>query len=376
MAVVVDLGSGFIKAGLSTGEDPTCVFPSLVGKPRRRFAQQYIGSPCFTGEEAVRARKHLSFFYPIDHGHIEDWSSMDELWNHVFLPQHGFEPEKMPVLVTIPPLASNLHQRRIIETMFDVYNCPETTLAVQGVLSLYAAGRTTGVAVEIGEGVTQILPAIEGNAYREAVRRVDCGGQELTMYLQKLLCNNGLPFTTRDDFEYVRLIKETYCYVALDPATEDMRNDLSITYVLPDNVELRDGSKEITIGPERFYCPEALFNPSLIDKDHPPLYDLVMESFKKSPIDFRTKLLENIVLSGGCSAFKGLQARLQQDLSRVIPPAKQNVLNVHADENRLYAVWHGGRIAAESREAQRDQWVTIQDYQEEGDRVLLRFSAL
>lgn len=61
-------------------------------------------------------------------------------------------------------------------------------------------GRTTGLVVEIGEGVTQVVPVHEGFMDKTAIRRSDFGGQEITMYLQKLLCDNGYQMTCRDDF--------------------------------------------------------------------------------------------------------------------------------------------------------------------------------
>lgn len=163
--------------GLSDANEPAHIWPSLVGRPRRRYQDMFPGNPSFTGEEAVNGRKYLSFYYPIDHGHVDDWTlvrlpdsftgfQVDELWNHVFLPQHELNPEQHPVLVTQPPSASDLHHQRIIETLFDIYNVPELSLAIQGVLTLYAMGRTTGIAVEIGEGVTQIIPAVEGRSKR------------------------------------------------------------------------------------------------------------------------------------------------------------------------------------------------------------------
>lgn len=49
------------------------IYPTLVGRPRRRFASQFDGSPVFVGDDAIAQRYQLTFNYPIDHGHIEDW---------------------------------------------------------------------------------------------------------------------------------------------------------------------------------------------------------------------------------------------------------------------------------------------------------------
>ena len=48
--------------------------------------------------------------------------------------------------------------------MFETFDVPAYYLAKQGVLSLQSSGRTTGLVVEIGEGITQMIPIYEGAA--------------------------------------------------------------------------------------------------------------------------------------------------------------------------------------------------------------------
>jgi actin len=60
-------------------------------------------------------------------------------------------------------------------------------VANSALMSLYAAGRTTGLAIDVGDGVCQSVPFYEGFIISHAVEKMDIAGRMLTNYLQKLL---------------------------------------------------------------------------------------------------------------------------------------------------------------------------------------------
>lgn len=360
-ALVMDLGSGMVKAGRAEDAMPSAHFPAIVGVPKFDVVMAGAESKtAYVGPEAQEKRGVLSISYPVKSGIISNWRMAEQLLEYLFSNELRIDPQEFRVLAATAPDAPAEHQARLMTTLFEQFEVAGCQLVSSAELVMAAAGSSTGLVVDIGDGVCTVVPVVEGQQVLAAVVRSDLGGYTVTQAMQTTLAEEGIDLTTSNaSVEVVRSVKEQVCFVAADYAQETERGQAAA-------VELPDGNV-IRPAVSRFKAPEVLFDPGLFGLEMQGLAALVNEAIGKADPAHRAALWNNVVLAGGTSALPGLKERLAAELTTLSPKEK---ITVTVPQDSRYATWKGGSILAQ-RPGFADRWITRALYEEHGPDAAL-----
>merc|ERR1712025_209442 len=302
-------------------------------------------------------------------------------------------------MISEPVSNPRANREKITEMMFETFRVPGFYLVVDAVLAVYASGRTTGIVVQIEDGVTHVVPVYEGNVLPDAVLRQDLAGRDITAYLNKMLTERrGYSFTTKADRDAVGDIKNKLGYVAADFNMELKKDSSQVEkqYELP-------SGQVITVGNERFTAPEILFQPTCLDshqyceywasvgecqkntvwmskncakacgqcestdEEVLGIHEMVFNSLIKCKLEFRKDMYKNIILSGASTMFPGMAARIKKEIQALAPTGMD--VKVLAPPERKYSAWIGGSILS-SLSTFDEMWISRAEYDESGPGIV------
>jgi len=374
--VVIDNGTSTIKAGFAGGSKPKVVIGTKVGRAKHlrvmpggalEADQDLTGtSSIFVGRKLDEHRGAFLLENPMDKGYVTEggWDAMERLWEHVYAKNNlNAKMDDHPVLLTEAPLNPRKNRDQIAEVFFETFRAPALFFTPPSVLSLYASGRTTGVVLDVGEGVTHAVPVYEGYALPHSVTRSDVAGRDVTRQLQLLLRKQGLPFTTTAEADLVKSLKEEVCYLTPTATADDtIEKESKLAYQLP------DGSS-VNLASERYQAPNVLFDPFLFGSEEQGVADVLVSSIMKSDLDLRSKLFSQIVLAGGSTLFPSFGDRMLFEVRNRSPSHTR--IRISAPPERIHSTYVGGSILA-SLATFKAMWVTQAEYEERGTSVLHR----
>ena len=369
--IIIDNGSGYIKAGFSDEIDPRTVFPSIIGYPKyvNHFNFNREKKEFYIGFEAEANRGILKLNYPIKNYEIDDWINWDDIeniWSYIFTNELRVAPEEHNILITECSENQRKNRNWMAQIMFETFNIPGLYISNPGVLSLYSGGKFTGTAIDLGHSVSQFIPIFDGAPLPYGIKRFNFGGKELTEYFVQILQSYGYKLNTTATWEIAKEIKEKGCYFTLDYEKENKE---------PFVHELPDGNF-ITISDTEIRSLKKYFKP----KHHEfmrygfDLYSsgkICYDSIQKCDFDIKKDLFSSIVLSGGNSLFKGLPEIIEKDIKDLAPESLKEKVKVIASSDRKFAAWIGGKLFSQLSSS-KSMWITKSEYDESGINIVRR----
>ncbi len=372
LPIIIDIGSGEIKAGFSGEDSPKVLFKNYIGEPKYKKVLSAFNSEDkeinahYIGEDCGKFMGILKLRHPVKHGIFSSDQDILSIFNYIYskLGLGTEEIEQHPLLVTEPLLNPYTNREKIANLLFDNLGVPALFFASQPILSLFSTSNTSGTVLESGEGVTQSCVVCEGFSLPNSYERYDYGGADVTEYLKILLKKKGYQFYNSTEFRLVNEIKENSCFCISNKKINinDARKGLNknpLNYYLPDGTT-------VSIGEERLLAPEILFDLDKIGKEYLGLTDIIMSSINKVDIELRQKAYQNILLSGGNTAIRGLLEKLTAEIKNT---HKNLVINLKTTSKPEHCCWIGGNMIS-TLEIFKRMWVSKSEWSEKGSKII------
>lgn len=358
--LVVDVGSASLKAGYAGDDSPVTVIPSVGQKCAKGLEiMENPGTDLLNSE--FESRKSL---HPVQRGLVRDWEMLETLWR-LMLDDIGIvSSDTTSVMITESPVASASDRSKWAEMLFECYRVPSIYIANSSSLSLFASGRTTGLVVESGAGVTSTVPVFEGLALQHAATTINYAGQDISQKIKSLLAENMCDI----DLGYARMLKERLAFVRMTGKSENEK----VNFSLPDGTD-------VSVNKSIFGdCTEKLFYN--IDAEPNGLVSQAIESLQLCDDSVQKDLANNVVISGGTSMLPGFGDRLEQEMKAILTRASikgQRNLKVRVmpssshreagyTSQRKTAAWIGGSIIS-SLDTFKQIKITRQEWEEDPD---------
>ncbi|XP_036900943.1 actin-like protein 8 [Sturnira hondurensis] len=357
--IVIDHGSGYMKAGFCGWNEPHLIFPSIVNykpckeNPGPSSAQRVLGL-------GIDIFHPDTFSYPIQRGRVLNWEGVEHMWSFV-METHRKGHEVSPVMFTECPLRRPADRRKTLEIMFESLCVPSLLLADQMEMSLYATGLLTGVVVDSGYGLTRVQPYYLGRPLQNGCRVLEFAGQDLSTYLKKSLFRDDSSIPQVFRLQMADSIQFKQCYVpqnlgeAMDvlqslPAGSDLKN----VYQLPDGTTM-------DLTPMQRLAPEMFFSPEVFDLQVPSLSQALVDSINVCEASLQPELLSHVIACGGNTMYPGFSNRMSQELARNYPSGPKAIVKLGS--TRKYSVWMGASIVAHLS-TYKSEWMTKVEYDE------------
>jgi len=313
--IIIDIGSVYVKIGFAGEPSPRFVFPCITGTEKYKAVLVDLGArSIYVGNDAERMRGVLKIKYPIQRGTIMDWDSYYEILNYIFYTLLRIDNlYDYPVFYTEAPFVQKETKEYIARVLFETHRVKSLMMMPTPLLSIFSVGLTSGLVIESGDGLTWVVPVVNGKIVHQAVQQIKLAGVDINQNLKNLLMREGISIASSAIDEIVREIKEKNCYFILDPQKSPTTRD-KLSYSMPDGSSINIPSHVL------HEAPEVLFNPGILGYGNVlSIQEAVIACLKIMDKQYWSELLSHIVFSGGNLSYSGFQERFESELDKLLP---------------------------------------------------------
>ena len=262
--VVIDAGSGLIKAGFGGEDGPRSIFNSIVGTPKQM--ELMVGMELqnrYVGDNAIARYEIMNFSYPIQRGEVTDWDKYENLMHYLLYSEMRVVPEEISILITEGPRTSRKNREKLTEILFETFNVKRLHIANSSMVGLYSYGKTSGLIVDSGYNVTSTVPVYEGYPLAHASLKINIGSafareESVSMDVRGRNLITGLPKTINVNSEEmlsalsepVASIVEAVCCV-LEKTPPELSSDIS------DRGIVMTGGGSLLYGLDKLICQKT-----------------------------------------------------------------------------------------------------------------------
>jgi actin-related protein len=312
--VIIDIGSAYVKIGFAGEPGPRFVFPCITGTEKYKSVMVDVSArSIYVGNDVSRMRGVLKIKHPISRGEIMDWDSYYEILNYILYSLLRIDNlSNYPVFYCESPFMHRETKEYIARVFFETHRVKSLIMMPTPLLSLFSVGLTTGLVIESGDGLTWIVPIINGKIVQHAVQKLPLAGVDVNQNLKGLLMREGVSISSSAADEILQDVKEKNCYFVLDPNQPPKAGDMF-------NVPMPDGSTIKVPTYILYQAPEVLFNPAMLGYTNiMNIPQAIIASLRNIDSLYWYDLLSHIVFSGGNLSYSGFQERFESELNLLI----------------------------------------------------------
>ena len=257
--LIIDIGGAYVKIGFAGEPDPRYIFPCITGTEKYKSVMvDAAHRSVYVGNDAMKMRGVLKVKHPVQRGVIMNWDEYYEILNYIIYTLLRIEnPSHYPVIYIEHPFVHRETREFIARIFFETHKFKSFIMLQSPFLSLFSVGLTTGFVVESGDGVTWIVPIVDGRVNHQAIQKLNLAGTDVNHNLKSLMLREGINIESSAADEILREIKEKNCYFVLDPNNPTVSND---TYSYP----MPDGSVKNIPNRVLHEAPEVMFKPTML----------------------------------------------------------------------------------------------------------------